>query len=115
MHQHTDNHYGFILLKIGIGDTEIPHETESDVYLLVGCHGSVGVLVCGIATQGFVVIPSAGLLAEAAGLSIRVDSSKPFVALARIQLLEKWAAHVYSNRYNINMLNFTNQPFKNLY
>lgn len=62
--------------------------------LLVGCHGSVGVLVRGIATQGFVVIPSAGLLAEATRLSIRVDSSKPFVALARIQLLQKWTAHV---------------------
>lgn len=81
----------YFLLELRIND----NKTDSVVYLLIGCHGSVGVLVCGIATQGFVVIPSAGLLAEATRLSIRVDSSKPFVALARIQLLEKWEEHVY--------------------
>lgn len=79
--KHTDNHSYFYW------NWKYMNMNMSLLYLLVGCHGSVGVLVRGIATQGFVVIPSAGLLAEATRLSIRVDSSKSFVALARIQLL----------------------------
>jgi hypothetical protein len=73
-----------LLSRNGVGEQPL---LSGPAYLLVRCHGSDPTVVDRVATQGFVVVPGAGLLVEVSRLSVGVHPTQLIVVISWSQLL----------------------------